>query len=179
MVEAPPPPPPPSFAPPCEYGCYEAPRAEAMGDSMAKKRQGVDLSFDLSDAARLRTKAARGEGVAFDTRAGYRFAAGPMFFAPGVDVGWVYFPNWEGAARAGIGGRIGADSGFIEPSVFAYGGGFKNIWKDGSGLRAGGALDFRPSRRWVIGAHADYDTASWKSGSLSFIGLGGHVGLVL
>jgi hypothetical protein len=177
MVE--PPPPPPPFPPACEYGCDEAPpRGEFRADYM-KKRQGVDLSFDLSEAAWLRTKAARGFGVAVDTRAGYRFAAGPLFFAPGVDIGWVDFPKWEGALRAGIGGRIGVDGGFIEPSVYAYGGGFANIWKDGSGLRAGGALDLRPTRRLVIGAHADYDTADWHTGSLSFVGIGGHVGFVL
>ena len=102
-----------------------------------------------------------------------------MFFAPGVDVGWVYFRNWEGAMRAGVGGRIGVDGGFIEPSIYAYGGGFKTIWNSGAGLRTGGALDFRPTRRLVLGAHVDYDAASWKSGSLSFIGLGGHFGLVL
>ena len=52
-VEAPTPmiAPPLPAPPPCEYGCYEPPpRGTAAGDVAEKKRQGVDLSFDVSDA---------------------------------------------------------------------------------------------------------------------------------
>jgi hypothetical protein len=182
VVLEPPPPAPPSlyaqeFYPDVPAAAPSAPEPPAI--KLDKKQRGFDLALDVSYARPIQSPITRGAGVGFDTRAGYRFADGAVFFAPGVDLGYIDFPNFQSAIRAGVGGRFGLDLGVVEPSIYGYGGGFLNIWKSGYGVRTGAALDFRAGRRLVPGLHVDYDAARWDDNGLRYVGVGAHLGLVL
>ena len=120
-------------------------------------------------------------GFGADFRVGYRFqgAAGPLWFAPVADLGLVDFPRYDFAFRYGAGGQLGLAAGLVEPSVYAIGGGFVNVWKSGPGFRAGAALDFRPGRFLSPGIHVDYNQAGWDTGSVRYVSTGVHVGFIL
>ena len=144
-----------------------------------KKLRGVELAGDLTYAASQSNAITHGSGYASDVRVGYRFAVGDdVFLAPGVDVGYVDFPRFDGAMRVGIGGRVGVAAGILEPSIFAYGGGFLNPFKSGLGVRAGGALDLRVGRWFVPGIHVEGDAASWDTNSIRYLGIGAHAGFL-
>jgi hypothetical protein len=176
-----PPEPPPLPAPPPEpMPVFELPPGPPPAPPpQMKLRSGVSLAEDVSLAFPVRSPDTRSAGYGLDTRIGYRFAAGPLFFSPEALLGWVQFPKWEAAVRFGAGGRVGVDAGLVEPSIYAFGGGFWNLWKSGTGVRAGAALDFRPGRWFAPGIHVDYNTASWETGSVKYVGVGAHMGFVL
>jgi hypothetical protein len=144
-----------------------------------RDRSGVLLAVDFGVAIPVQSPEAGNAGFGFDGRFGGRLALGPVWLAPQVTIGLVDFPAWEFAFRAGAGGQIGFEIGFVEPSAYLFGGGFLNFWKSGSGLRAGGAVDFRIGRRFFLGPHVDYDAASWDTGSLRYASVGVHTGWVI
>jgi hypothetical protein len=144
-----------------------------------KKRSGVALDLDASTALPRATPDTSSAGFGFDARPGYRFAVGPIFLVPQADIGTVTFPKFDSAVRFGAGGRVGVDAGRIEPSVYAFGGGFWNVWKTGWGVRTGASLDVRLGKRFSPGVHVDYNMAGWDTSSVSYVGIGAHLGLVL
>lgn len=152
-----------------------------------KNRKGFVLALDFSAAAPPGKEYTTTAGGSLDLRAGYRFALGPIFLSPELTLGGVYYPNFDGAGRIGAGGHVGLDLGLVEPSVYAYGGGFKAVFVSGWGVRTGAALDFRVLKFLSPGIHVDYNAAGWprddntsvKGGVLQYVAAGAHLGFVL
>jgi hypothetical protein len=177
------PPAPGGWAPPLPppYPAWPQPTFVAPPPPPPKRIRGVLLVAELGAALPVASPEAGSAGFVTDLRFGYRLqnTGGVVWIAPLGDVGWVQFPKWEGAFRAGAGIQLGLDAGLVEPSLYAIGGGYVNIWKQGGGVRAGAALDFRPGRFVSPGVHLEYDAARWDTGSLRYVGVGAHVGFIL
>jgi hypothetical protein len=181
-----PPAPVPSYPPPVQEPVPPPPawspsELPPPAPPLRKKDHGVLLAVDLQAAWPVASPDAKTPGFGADFRVGYRFqgAAGPVWFAPLADIGFADFPKFDWALRFGAGGMLGLDAGFVEPSIYAVGGGFYNVWKSGPGVRAGAALDFRPGRFVMPGIHVDWNQAGWDSGSIRYVSTGVHVGFLL
>jgi hypothetical protein len=172
-----PPPPPELQAPPGVWQYSEVPRREPPPPP--PKLHGLLLAADLSAALPIRSPDTKTVGFGGDFRIGYRFALGPMWLAPQATAGIVGFPQYDLGFRAGLGGQLGVAAGLVEPSVYAFGGGFANVWKSGPGVRTGAAVDFRVGRFFMPGVHVDYNAASWDTGSVRYVGAGAHVGFLV
>ncbi|MEO7330169.1 MAG: hypothetical protein ABI193_16460 [Minicystis sp.] len=145
-----------------------------------KNQKGFVVGLDFNGAVPVQTPLAERVGMGGDLRLGYRFALGKVWIAPEGVTGLVAFPGYESALRFGVGGRVGLDLGRFEPSVYAHGGGFLNIWKAGWGVRTGAALDVRALKFLSPGVHVDYNLAGWdKDGRVMYLAFGAHLGLVL
>ncbi len=175
MPVAPPPAPPPMVEPAWQYP-QELPPPEPPPQ---KKVRGVLLAVDFGAAVPFGSSEAKTIGYGGDFRVGYRISAGPIWFAPEATAGIVDFPRFDGAIRFGAGGHIGVDAGLVEPSLYAFGGGFWNLWKQGPGVRAGASLDFRPGRYFAPGIHVDYNYAGWDTGNVRYVSPGVHMGFII
>jgi hypothetical protein len=173
-VQQPPPVPPPQFEPqPWAYPPPEPPPPPP------KKMRGVLLAIDFGAALPIRSPDTQTAGFGGDLRAGYRFAAGPVWLAPEATFGIVGFPHYDFAFRGGLGGHVGINGDVVEPSIYVFGGGFANFWKQGPGVRAGAALDFRAGRFVLPGVHVDYNYAEWDTNNVKYVGIGAHLGFLV
>jgi hypothetical protein len=172
--------------PPELYPELPPPPFEPPAHPPPKNRSGWALGVDFNGGYSAGSSNGRLGGFGSDFRFGYRFALGPMFVVPEVTTGFASFPALDTAARLGAGLRLAVDAGVVEPSIYAAGGGFANVWKNGPALRAGAALDFRVRKTFAFGVHADYDEAWWNVGNatfdtpaLTYVSWGMHIGWVL
>jgi hypothetical protein len=168
--------PPPPLPEPAPWPCVEVP---PPAPPEPKKVQGLILAGSFDAALPVRSPDTKTPGFGSDFRTGYRFALGPAWVAPEVVLGAVGFPHYDWALYGGAGGHVGLDAGVVEPSVYVFGGGVVNIWKQGPALRAGASLDLRPGRFVIPGFHVDYNVAGWDTGSIRYVGAGVHLGFLL